>query len=318
MNKKLIRSLRVFVKTAQTLSMSQTAKCLDMSTSAVSQHISRLEEDIGVTLLNRSTRRLMLSEAGEVYLESARELLRTIERVQFELEKLSSSPSGRLKIAAPVGFGGGLLSRPLQQLIDEFSDIELSITLTDDPLDLVAAGIDLAICVGPLEDTSLLAQHLVDWQLIPCVSANHPLAAENVTAPEALDGYEYIGHLRTHSADLTLTHSLSKEQKGIKKPRITVNNMQALIQLVYDGLGFGFLPEPEVRSAIERGDLVHILPQWQVFNYPVYAVTAHSSDVPVKTKVAIELIKLWFEAISDGLNVNPLYNKAGPKSWFKG
>lgn len=298
MNTKLTRALKVFAKTVETGSMSQAAQQLHMTASAVSQQITKLEQDIGLSLFNRNTRKLTLTEAGEIYYASSVKLLATAEQAQRQLEQLQHTPSGQLKIVAPIGFGGGLLSQPIKQLTEQFPKIEIQLTLTDEPFDIIAGGVDLAICIGPLTDSGLIARHLADWQLIPCVSGTHPLAELNPQDPDALAAQTFIGHTGAQRIGQKLTHQHSGDTFTLGQPRLLVNNMQAAIQLTLDGIGYGLLPEPEVRHLLACGRLQRICPQWQLPHYSVYAVTPHRDTVAAKTRAAIDSLRAWFEQVS--------------------
>ncbi|WP_105254318.1 LysR family transcriptional regulator [Pseudoalteromonas sp. T1lg75] len=298
MNSKITRALQVFVKTVEAGNMSRAAEQLNMTASAVSQQITKLEQDIALGLFNRNTRKLTLTEAGEIYYASAVQLLATAELAQQQLEQLQHTPSGRLKIVAPIGFGGGLLSQPIKQLTERFPKVELQLTLTDEPFDIIAAGVDLAICIGPLHDSTLIARHLADWQLIPCVSSAHPLAEVAPTQPDALTGHTHIGHINSKRFAHTLTHEQNAAAYALDEPRLLVNNMQAVIQLTLDGIGYGMLPEPEVRHLLAAGRLKRLCPQWHLPHYSVYAVTPHRDAVAAKTRAAIDSLRSWFEQVS--------------------
>lgn len=112
MNTKLLRPLKVFVEVADTNNMSLAAQNLHMTVSAISQQLRKLELELGVSLFNRNTRHISLTEAGEIYYKSSIELITVAERTQQKIEQLQETPSGKLKIIAPEGFGGGLLSNP--------------------------------------------------------------------------------------------------------------------------------------------------------------------------------------------------------------
>ncbi len=298
MNSKLTKALQVLARTVETGSMSQAALQLNMTASAVSQQIAKLEQDIGLSLFNRSTRKQTLTEAGQIYYTTAKQLLATAEEAQRQLERLQNTPSGQLKLIAPIGFGGGLLSRPIKQLIEEFGEIEIDLTLTDDPVDVIATGADLAICIGPLSSSNLIARHLAKWDLIMCVDAKHPLAAEGCKHPDQLEAYSYVGHNNVSRRFTQITHLPSGAGTTLRAPRVRVNNMQAVIQLTLDGFGYALLPEPEVRHHLRSGKLVQLLPDWHMGSYDVYAVTPQRDSIAAKTQAAIVNLRSWFDDVS--------------------
>ncbi|MCG9759390.1 MULTISPECIES: LysR family transcriptional regulator [Pseudoalteromonas] len=299
MNQKLTRGLKVFAKTVEAGSMSKAADLLHMTTSAVSQQISKLEQDIGLSLFNRNTRNLTLTEAGSIYYKSAIQILQTAKQAEHELELLQHTPSGILKISAPIGFGGGLLSKPLRYLSEQFPQIKVDLILTDEPIDIITEGVDLAICIGPLQDSNLIARHLADWQLIPCVSCHHPLAQLNISHPESLAPHALIGHSSSKQNPYHLSNQQTHQQVALPTARFMVNNMQACIQLTLDGIGYGVLPEPEIRHHLSSGRLKRLCAEWSLREYSVYAVTPHRDTVAAKTTAAIESLKEWFTQVSN-------------------
>lgn len=170
------------------------------------------------------------------------------------------------------------------------------LTLTDEPYNLVKNGADLGLCIGPLNDSQMVARKLAEWSLSLCVSAQHRLAQQPVTHPEQLQEFCYISHIREQNQLSLLSHP-DGDSWALEQRRLNVNNMQSLIQLVRDGIGFGLLPLPEVRTMIYKGELVQLLPDWQLPNYTVHAVTPQRDFIPAKTQTAIDLIKQHFAGI---------------------
>jgi DNA-binding transcriptional LysR family regulator len=162
----MVKAMLVFATTVEKGTMNAAARQLCMSTSAVSQQIFKLEQQLGLGLLNRSTRALTPTEAGKLFYQSCVQMIALADETELQLSRLKDGPAGELRIAAPVGFGGGLLSEPLRRLLEAHPGIQLSLQLQDETVDLVGSGIDLAICIGPLADSALVAHHLADWQML--------------------------------------------------------------------------------------------------------------------------------------------------------
>lgn len=294
MNEKLTKTLNVFVRTVQTGSMSKAASDLTMTTSAISQQIKQIEQDIGLSLFNRSPRELTLTEAGELYYKSCLKILAFATSASEQLQYLQNNPSGQLKLAAPVGFGGGLLSEPLKRLITQFNDIDIHLTLCDEPIDMIKSGSDLVLAIGPLEDSNLIARSLASWPLVLCVHHNHALAKQKIESLNELNAYNRVAHI---AAEHPLTHKKSGIAVSLPKARIVVNNMQTVIQFVYDELGYAILPKPEVSKLLATGELVEICADWQLPYYDVLALTPNRDTLAAKTKAAIETLKLCFADI---------------------
>lgn len=244
MNNKLLRSLQVFVAVTDSGSMSVAARELHMTVSAISQQLRKLEYDIGLSLFNRNTRSLSLTEAGRIYYDTSLKILETSALAQQKIESLQDLPTGKINIIAPEGFGGGLLSEPLRKLCDEFPKITISLTLTDEPKDIIASSADLVLCFAPVSDTNFSSLKLATWDRILCVSTEHPLADTKLSTPEQLSEHIYISH--RHIEEYVMRHEKEGEFE-LDAQRIHVNSMQTLIQLTKDSVGYAVLPEPEVR-----------------------------------------------------------------------
>ncbi|MEG3765385.1 LysR family transcriptional regulator [Alteromonas sp. 14N.309.X.WAT.G.H12] len=291
MNTKLLRSLQIFVEVAHTSNMSMAAKNLHMTVSAISQQLRKLEMEAGLSLFNRNTRHISLTEAGHIYYKTSMKLLEVARDAQHAIEQLQETPSGKLKITAPEGFGGGLLSKPLNNLLSQYPKITVALELTDDSVDVIASGADLAISLEKVNEANLDCSHLATWDLLLCVSRDHPLAQEVQPTAESLQQYRFLSHRSMPTVTLT-KHDESNIL--LEKSRIEVNAMPALIRLTRDGLGYGLLPEPEVRELVKSGELVRLLADWNVPKYSVYAVTPKHEAMPVKTKATVNCLKESF------------------------
>ncbi|MDL3987638.1 LysR family transcriptional regulator [Shewanella xiamenensis] len=292
MNRNMVKGMIVFAAIAEKGSMSAAATQLNLSSSAVSQQVAKLEMDMGISLFHRNTRHLTLTEAGTLFYENCIKIIKIVESAEHQLHALKGTPSGELKIAAPVGFGGGLLSQPLAHLLAAHPQISLNLQLQDGPIDIVNEGIDLAICIGPLSDSNLIARPLADWRMLLCVAPNYIPQHQSLQHPHDLQGFNRISH--SYAKPEFLTHSQTQERVELPAQRINVNNMQTLIQLTLDGLGYAVLPEPEVHQYLASGQLVTLLPDWSLRTYSVYSVTSARDKQPAKVKEAITALSHYF------------------------
>jgi len=163
-------SMKVFEKVAKHNSFSAAAADMGLSKAMVSKHIANLENALDVLLLNRTTRRLSLTESGAAYLERVKHILADIEETELAVSTLSSEPRGTLKLAAPTSFGSFHLARAIGGYNQIYPDVQIEMLLTERLHDLVEDGIDLAIHVGHLEDSSLIAKRLASARMIACGS----------------------------------------------------------------------------------------------------------------------------------------------------
>ncbi len=166
-------SMKVFEKVAKHNSFSAAAVDMGLSKAMVSKHIANLESALDVLLLNRTTRRLSLTESGAAYLERVKHILAYIEETELAVSSLSSEPRGTLKLSAPTSFGSFHLARAIGGYNQIYPDVHIEMLLTERLHDLVEDGIDLAIHVGHLDDSSLIARRLASARMVVCGSPNY-------------------------------------------------------------------------------------------------------------------------------------------------
>lgn len=284
-----LKALRVYVETVEFGSMSKAAKNLNISTSGVSQQLSRLEQDLEVNLLHRNTRKLTMTEAGEVFYHHCIEILRTMTAAQRDLDTFKQKPLGSLRLYAPVGFAGsGILSKPLKHLLTHYEHLNLELTVLDEEVDMVAQRIDIALKVGggPLPDSTLIARHVGEWSV------------GLFSAPGYLEQVPEIREV----ADLTRIDRLQHMKENYPmlpacRAKLRLNNMQALTQLTVDGLGVAVLPLPETKAYVEDGKLVQVLPELVLPTLNIYALTTHKAPHPAKITAALAAIESSFQEV---------------------
>ena len=271
--------------------MVAAAGAMGMTASAVSQQIRRLEEATGVTLLHRTTRKLTLTEAGAQFYESCRQIVELAEQAAQRLAEQRDAPVGELRVAAPVGFSGPLLSEALAPLLSAHPGLSLSLFFHDEPIDLIESRIDLAIRVGRQEDSSLVARYVTDWRMILCAAPAYLARAGLPVEPSQLLKLDWIGLHLERSQHLTLHGPGGVQQRLRLEMRISCNNILASRQFTLAGMGVSLQPEPEVRELLARGELLPLLPDWHLEPIGLYIVTPRREAQPAKVRYAIEALR---------------------------
>lgn len=294
----------VFAETVAAGSMSAAARRLNMTPSAVSQTIRALEQQAGVTLLHRSTRKLTLTEAGERCYPHCLRLLQAADAANDALALARDAPSGELRIAAPVGFAVHIAAA-LAPLLAESPRLRLSLLVDDALIDLIDARIDIAIRVGRLADSTAIARHLCDFEWIVCATPGY-LERHGVPAtPADLAAHHWLGNARYTmdagtAADtlpsilLNVTDAAGVAETVEVSVRIGSNNQLSLQQMCEQGLGLARLGHADVAPLLKRGVLVQVLPQWRFGSMPVNAITQRREGEPVKVGAAIDAFKRYF------------------------
>ncbi|MCP1648490.1 LysR family transcriptional regulator [Pseudomonas nitroreducens] len=287
-----LRGMAVFATVVARGSMAAAAEALGMTPSAVSQQIRKLEAHAQVTLLHRTTRKLTLTEAGEAFYRSCAQMLAIAEEAEQRLGEWREAPVGELRLAAPVGFSGKLITEALSPLLENHRQLRLQLFFHDEQIDLIEQRIDLAIRVGSLSDSSLVARHLAEWNNVICAAPAYLRRMPAIDHPQQLQGVDWLAlNTVAHQAYLNFSGPGGESCKLRLEARVAANSMIALRQFTLDGLGVSAQPEPEVREALEEGRLVRLLPEWSLPPFGIYAVTPRRDAQPAKVKVAIEALR---------------------------
>ncbi|WP_447744041.1 LysR family transcriptional regulator [Pseudomonas nicosulfuronedens] len=287
-----LRGMAVFATVVARGSMAAAAEALGMTPSAVSQQIRKLETHAQVTLLHRTTRKLTLTEAGEAFYRSCAQMLAIAEEAEQRLGEWREAPVGELRLAAPVGFSGKLITEALRPLLENHRQLRLQLFFHDEQIDLIEQRIDLAIRVGSLSDSSLVARHLAEWNNVVCAAPAYLRRIPAIDHPQQLQGVDWLSlNTVAHQAYLNFSGPGGESCKLRLEARVAANSMIALRQFTLDGLGISAQPEPEVREALEEGKLVRLLPEWTLPPFGIYAVTPRRDAQPAKVKVAIEALR---------------------------
>jgi DNA-binding transcriptional LysR family regulator len=258
-------AIEAFVEVVQQGSFSAAARKLKVSPSHISRLVARLEAELSTPLLYRTTRKFRLSEAGEHYFQHCRELLQGFSAAEEELSSFQAEPSGTLRVTCATTFGERFLAPQLNDFMLQYPKINLDLHLTNRQTDLISEGYDLAVRMGTLKDSSLLARRLCDRREYLCASAGylqrHPM-------PHTL------GELSRHNCLLgSNTFWLFSDNGQRRELKVSgnwrSNSGPALLDAVRKGLGIAQLPDYYVEPALERGELVSMLEQYR---YPYSGV----------------------------------------------
>lgn len=293
-----LKRMAIFARVVETGSMSAAARALGLSPSAVSQQMRALETHTGVALLHRSTRRLSVTTAGAAYYESCAEMLAAAARASQRLAEQRDAPVGELRIAAALWFAAEYLAPALAPLLRANPELKLRLFASNERVDLVEARIDLAIRVGRLDDSSLVARPLARWEEV-VLAAPAYLAAKGVpTDPEELASHAWL--ILTPLGDpQQLSFQRGEERRVVKvSGRISGNADEALLALAREGMGLTRNVLPKVAADLASGQLVRVLPTWSLAPIGVWALTPQREAQPAKVRHAIEALRLHMGAVA--------------------
>jgi DNA-binding transcriptional LysR family regulator len=264
-------AIAIFTKVVQCGSFTQAAKLLKMPISTVSAKVSSLERSLGVTLLQRTTRKLQVTEAGETYFKGCIHALEEIQTAEAQITRKQKEPQGILKITSSVDVGNNVLPDIVARFLEKYQHMEVELLITNRVIDLVGEGVDLAIRAGELKDSTLIAKKFMTEQLSLWAS---PLYLKNMgtpSHPRELNQHEFIRY--TFEKDKMLKLSNGEETLSIAVPsRVVLDSTEAAKRLTLLGQGIGLLHDFLNKDDAKDGKIIKILPQWHWHNLPYYFV----------------------------------------------
>ena len=258
-------AMQAFVRTVDLGSFSKAAAGLDVKVSTVSRYVTALEADLGAALLNRSTRRLHITEAGQAFYERAARILLDVAEAQGATRSLNARPQGLLRITVPGAFGRRHVMPHVKAFLAAYPDIRLDLGFADATLDLIDTGIDVAVRIGALVDSALVAKRLARQALMLVASPSYLQTRPRPLAPEDLGRHECLvsgqaGMERWHHRPLAEPDAemVEAETRG----RLRINDLDALLAATLDGLGIALLPTWLCGADVRHGRAVALLPDW--------------------------------------------------------
>jgi DNA-binding transcriptional LysR family regulator len=286
--------MAVFAKVVESASFAAAARHFDMSPAMVSKHVSTLEERLGVRLLNRTTRRVSATEVGQNYYERCLRILGEVEDAEQAAGDLQTAPRGLLRVTTSVSFGAHRLAPAIADYLAAYPDVSIDIILHDNYVDLLDERIDLAIRLGQLSDSSLIARKLYAVEMIPCASPGYLAAHGAPERPRDLGKHHCL--IYTHAAPRawTFIDAGGKEEVVRIAGRLSANSGDALLALALKDAGILLGPDYLVADDLAAGRLIRLLPNYKTQETPVYAVYPHSHHLSAKTRTFIDFLAARF------------------------
>lgn len=289
-----IGAIPVFVAVVEYGGFSPAARYLGISKSAVSKRITQLEDQLGVKLLHRTTRKLSLTEAGEHYYEHALLAHRAARDAEDAVAQLQGEPRGKLRISVPMSFGRLHMAPMIPRFLKRYPHISIDLVMDDKNVDLVREGFDIAIRGGELADSSLVARRLAPLKSVLCAS---PAYLQLHGKPERLD--DLVNHNClpfSYSSDVR-EWRFSKEgvsQSVTVSGNYQVNNSEALRDAVLQDLGIARLPTFVAGEDIRAGRLVRLFPDYEMPVSAINAVLIERQFMPAKVRVFLDFAIEYF------------------------
>ncbi len=289
-----LSEMAVFAKVVQQRSFTAAAEALGVSKSAVSKQVGRLEDRLGARLLNRTTRKLSLTEVGEVFYERCARIVEEAQAAADEVGSLAATPRGRLRVNAPMTFGTMHLGPVIAEFLETHREIEVDLVLDDRFIDLVAEGFDVAVRITTLVDSSLIVRRLAPLRIVLCAAPEYLRRHGRPESPEDLHDHNCFGYLYRDSGT---DWNLLGEKGPMTIPlggNLRANNGEVLRDVALAGMGIVSLPSFIVGKDLREGTLVDLLPECVPQTQAIYAVYPHRRHLTPKVRAFVDFLVARF------------------------
>jgi DNA-binding transcriptional LysR family regulator len=293
--------MQAFLDVVDAEGFSAAARRVGRSKALMSKYVRELEDELGILLLNRTTRQFSLTEAGQLYYHATSDILTRISDLQETVRESGSGLKGRLRVSAPRSLTDLEIGLPIVEFAAEYPDIVLDITLDDRLVDLVEDGFDVAIRISRLTDSALIAKKLADFSLVMCASPSYiqrhgePQHPRDLTRFPAVVDTNYKGRNNWQMLD-----DDGREITVTVQPVFEVNSPEVAKRAALSGLGVTMVPAFSVEKELAEGQLLALMPERVALGSGVYAVYPHRRHVPAKVRVFVDFMSKWFRQHHNG------------------
>ncbi len=285
-----VDAMQVFLKVVETGSLSAAAKHLNVPLATVSRRIATLEAHLKTRLLNRSSRRLSLTEAGGLYLEACKRILEQVEEAERAVTGVYKDPKGRLTVTAPVVLGRVHMIPIVAGFLAQYPDIDLKLLLVDRLLDLLESAVDVALRIGELEDSNLIASRIGTVRRVTCASPAYLDKHGRPRKPEDLSDHVCVTFDNLASPE-SWRFSSPKGNKLVPiRSRLTVTTAEAAVDAAAAGVGLTRLLSYQVTEATRAGRLELVLEDYEPRPWPISLVYVGQQSLPTKLRAFLDYI----------------------------
>ena len=285
-----LNEIRVFTQVVESGSFSGAAQLLGQPRATVSRKVTQLESSLGVRLLQRTTRKLSLTEAGREYYVSCSSALSEIDVANQVLTATQSKPSGLLRISAPLAAQSGFMCDWITDFLSLHEEVSIKLNLSDDVVDLIEDGVDVAFRAGSLKDSSLVARKLGDTRLVLCASPNYLIQSATLKSPKDLKNHS--GIILGNSLENTSWRLLKgKEAVAVQvHGRVLVNSIEFALQACLAGLGVALLPLAMIGELVKSRRLQMVLEDYSANVGGLYVIYPSKSHLSTTVRAFVDFI----------------------------
>lgn len=292
-----LNTIAIFSQVVDSGSFTQAAENLELTKSTVSRKVAELEQHLGVRLITRSTRSLVLTQEGETFYQSCTQMLEIMSQAELEVSANQDLIRGRLNVVMPVELGHQVLGPTINAFLKAYPNVTIHLELTNRDVDVIGEGIDLYAQVGEVEDSSLVSRPLTASRRVLVASPAYLEQYGMVNSPADLVPPHHQIKVHNTAVKLPQWHFIqSGDLVSLDLPyRFRVNTITASLSACLDGLGVAVLPEFICRTHLAEGHLVQLLPDWEMPLVPVSLVYPQRKLMPKRLRALIDFLLARFE-----------------------
>jgi LysR family transcriptional regulator for bpeEF and oprC len=294
-----LNALLVFVKVAETRSFTLAAQRLGLTSSAISKSIARLEQELGVKLLTRSTRLVNLTGEGASFFERCQQILTEIEDAETAVTATSATPKGRLRLQMPVGFGRRVIVPKLWEFTQRYPELRVDVELSDRFVDLTYEAVDAVIHIGSVTDDRIVSHKLCNLSFAAYASPDYLAKHGTPTSPDDLDHHQCLAYLLPMTGDHREWRFMKdgKDFSRIVSGALNINNAETLLEAAIAGSGIVMVSDFIASDALRSGKIQRILSDYVVAGPEVSVLHLPRSSLAAKVRVLVDYFKTIVEDI---------------------
>ena len=289
-----IVGMKAFARVVESGSFTEAARRLGISTALASKYVRQLESRLGAQLLNRTTRSVSPTEVGRAYWERCNRIITEFEELEDSVADQHGQPRGQLRIAGSRAFGEDMLVPAIGSFLENYPDITVDLTLDERMVDIVAEGFDMAIRVGELADSSLIARRVAAYPYFICASPKYLDANGTPKTPQDLSAHSCIINTGISPANQWQFAINGQKTQITVPPSVRVNTARATATLIKAGRGIGLCLYSTVKDDLASGDLVRVLRNFEAYDRSVYAVYPQSRHLTGKVRAFVDHLLATF------------------------
>ncbi|QCR37374.1 HTH-type transcriptional activator AaeR [Nissabacter sp. SGAir0207] len=292
-----LKRMSVFAKVVECGSFTAAARQLEMSVSSISQTVSKLENELQVKLLNRSTRSIGLTEAGKIYYQGCRRMLQDVLEVHEQLYAFNNTPTGTLRIGSSSTMAQNVLANMTADMMREYPGLTVNLVTGIPAPDLIADGLDVVIRVGALQDSSLFSRRLGSMPMVVCAARSYLSQHGSPEKPADIVNFSWLEYSVRPDSEFELIAPEGITTRLSPQGRFVTNDSQTMIRWLKAGAGIAYVPLMWIIDEINAGEVEILFARYHSDPRPVYALYTEKDKLPLKVQVCINYLTEYFNHV---------------------